>query len=103
MLFRKLKEGTGIGFSDGAAGVHRLVGARPVEHGYGLYSGSVKEKFNRSWGSRGLAPLGCLPHWGREEVTLAISTPAKKLEGISHENKLISYDTRFLFTILHLR
>jgi hypothetical protein len=37
-----------------------------------------KERSNRSWGSRGLAPLGCLPHWGREGVTLAISTPAQK-------------------------
>jgi hypothetical protein len=29
-------------------------------------------------GSGGLAPLGCLPLWGREGVTLAISIPAKK-------------------------
>ena len=29
-------------------------------------------------GSRGLVPLGCLPHWGREGVTLAISTQVKK-------------------------
>ena len=36
------------------------------------------EKSNHSWGSRGLAPLGCLPHWGREGVTLAISTPSQK-------------------------
>ncbi len=26
------------------------------------------------WGSRGLAPLGCLPLWGREGVTLVNST-----------------------------
>ena len=25
----------------------------------------------RKWGSRGFAPLGCLPLWGREGVTLA--------------------------------
>ena len=31
--------------------------------------------------SRGLAPLGCLPLWGREGVTLAISTPAQKIRG----------------------
>jgi len=29
-------------------------------------------------GSRGLAPLDCLPLWGREGVTLAISSPTKK-------------------------
>ena len=40
-------------------------------------------------GSRGLAPLDCLPHWGREGVTLAISTPAQKLEGISTEPNLL--------------
>jgi hypothetical protein len=49
-----------------------------VEHGSGSFFGSVKEKSSRSWGSRGLAPLGCLPHWGREGVTLAISKPIKK-------------------------
>ena len=39
-------------------------------------------------GSRGLAHLGCLPHWGREGVTLAISAPnSKNLEGISTEPK----------------
>ena len=47
----------------------------------GSYFNSVKEKSNRSWGSRGLAPLGCLPHWGREGVTLAISSPAQKTRG----------------------
>ena len=35
-----------------------------------------------------LAPLGCLPLWGREGVTLAISTPVEKPEGISHENQI---------------
>ena len=30
-------------------------------------------------GSRGLVPSGCLPHGGREGVTLAISTQTKKL------------------------
>ena len=38
-------------------------------------------------GSRGLALSGCLPLWGREGVTLAISTPVKKFEGISTELK----------------
>jgi hypothetical protein len=38
--------------------------ARPMEHGCGSYFGSVKGKSNRSWGSRGLAPLGCFPPMG---------------------------------------
>jgi hypothetical protein len=28
------------------------------------------KKLSRKWGSRGLAPLGCFPLWGREGVTL---------------------------------
>ena len=36
-------------------------------------------------GSRGLAPHAAFPTWGREGVTLAISTVAQKLEGISTE------------------
>jgi hypothetical protein len=63
MHVRKLKRGP-VSESDGAAGARRLVGARPVEHGYGSYFGSVKEKSKRSWGSRGLAPLGCFPPLG---------------------------------------
>jgi hypothetical protein len=30
---------------------------------------------------KGLAPSCCLPLWGREEVTLAISTSAQKTRG----------------------
>jgi hypothetical protein len=41
MLVRKLKEGTAD--SDGATGAHRLIGVRPVEHGFGSYFGSVRE------------------------------------------------------------
>jgi hypothetical protein len=48
-----------------------------VEHGCGSYFGS-EEKNPTVMGSRGLVPLGCLPLWGREGVTLAISTPAQK-------------------------
>ncbi len=40
-----------------------------------------EEKSNRSWGSRGLVPLGCFPHWGREAGNLAISAPAQKTRG----------------------
>jgi hypothetical protein len=47
-----------------------------VEHGYGSYFGSLRK--NPLWGSRGLALLGCLPHWGREGVTFAISTSAQE-------------------------
>jgi hypothetical protein len=76
MHVRKLKRGP-VSDSDGTAGAHRLVGARPVEHGYGSYFGSVKEKSRRSLGVKG----GCPPwaashHWGREGVILTSSTPA---------------------------
>jgi len=47
MLVKKPKRGPVLD-SDGATGAHRLVGARPVEHGCGPYFGSVKEKSNRS-------------------------------------------------------
>ena len=53
--------------------------------------GSVKEKSNRSWGSRGLAPLVCLPLWGREGATLAISTPAQKTRGDFYKAKNIIF------------
>jgi hypothetical protein len=47
-------------------------------------------------GSRGLALLGCLPLWGKEGVTLAISTPAKKnSKGFPMKIELFSNDTRF--------
>jgi hypothetical protein len=40
-------------------------------------------------GVKGLVPLGSLPHWGREGVTLAICTSAQKnlrgfLQSLSH-------------------
>jgi hypothetical protein len=47
MLMRKPKKGTGIGLR-WATGAHRLVGARPEEHGCGSFFGSVKEKSNSS-------------------------------------------------------
>jgi hypothetical protein len=76
MLFRKLKEGTGIGFSGGATGAHRIVGARLVEHGCGSYFGSVKEKSNRSW-VKG-SPLMLPPLRGREGVTSQFPRQLKK-------------------------
>ena len=63
MLVRKLKEGP-VSDSDGATGAHRLVGARPVEHGCGSCFGSVKEKSNRSIGVKGACPLGLPPPLG---------------------------------------
>jgi len=80
MFFRKPGRGP-VSDSDGVMGAHRLVGARPVEHGCGSYFGSVKEKSNHPWGSRGPAPSCCLPHWGREGVTLAIYSQRKKRGG----------------------
>ena len=86
MLVRKLKEET-VSDSDGATGAHRLVGARPVEHGCRSFFGSVEKNPTALGGQGGLPPLGCLPLRGREGVTLAISTPvSKNSEGISHEN-----------------
>ena len=74
MLVKENQKRGPVSDSDGATGAHRLVGARPVEHGCGSFFGSVKEKSNRSWGSRGLAPL-LPPPLGERGVTLAISTP----------------------------
>ena len=65
MLVREPKRGP-ISDSDGATGAHRLVGARPVEHGCESYFGSVKEKSNRSWGVKGACPLGLPPPSGGE-------------------------------------
>ena len=50
--------------------------------------------------------MGCLPHWGREGVTLAISTSVKKLEEISTEQKFSYNDWQRMgfsqgFFILH--
>jgi hypothetical protein len=59
-------------------GAHRLVGARPMEHTVDSTSAAWR-KIQPLYGVNGaLPPLGCLPHWGREGVTLAISKTAKK-------------------------
>ena len=42
---------------------------------------AVWRKIQPLMGSRGLAPSCCLPHWGREGVTLTISTPTQKTRG----------------------
>ena len=84
MLVRKLKEGP-VSDRDGATGAHRLVGARPVEHVCGSYFGSVKEKSNRSWGSRGLAPWAASPIGGERGSPSQFPRQLKKLERISTE------------------
>ena len=63
MFFRKPKSEP-VSDSDGTTGAHRLIGARPVEHGCGLYFGDVKEKSSRAWGVKGACPLGLPPPLG---------------------------------------
>ena len=79
MLFRKLKRGDQYRIAMGPRALTALSGLAPWSMAVDLRQRG--EKSNRSWGSRGLAPLGCFPHWGREGVTLAISTPAQKNAG----------------------
>ncbi len=62
MFFRKPKRGP-VSDSDGAKGAHRLVGARPVEHGCGSYFGSL-EKNPTAHGGQGACPLGLPPPLG---------------------------------------
>ena len=47
--------------NEGATGAWGLIDPRPVEHGRGSSSGASLEHSHQKWGSRGLAPLGCLP------------------------------------------
>ena len=47
--------------------------------------GTVSEKSNSLMGVKGACPLRLPPPRGREGVTLAISAPLKKIEGISTE------------------
>ena len=63
MLLRKPKRGL-VSDSDGATGAHRLVGARPVEHGCGLYLGQRKRKIQPLKGVKGISPSCCLPQLG---------------------------------------
>jgi len=49
-------------------------------------------KKDRNWGSRGgLAPLGCLPLWGREGVILAIALSALREGFLQSPKKVIRY------------
>ena len=74
--------------SDGATGAHRLVGARPVEHGRELYSGIQSVNPHRNGGSRGACPLGLFPSsLGREGVTLAISTEEEYTKDLALKTK----------------
>ena len=65
MLVRKLKRDR-YRIAMGPTGAHRLVGARPMEHGCGFYFGRVKEKSNRSIGVKGACPLMLPPPTGGE-------------------------------------
>ena len=72
-------------YSDGATGAHRLVGARPVEHGCGLYFGSV-DKNPTAYGRQGGFPLLAASPFGGERGSLSqFIRQIQKLEGISTE------------------
>jgi hypothetical protein len=72
MLCRKANNS--LIYCDRATGARRLIGVRPVEH---AVNGNCVENLDPMRGSRGLAPLGYLPLWGREGVTLTNSTECK--------------------------
>ena len=55
--------------------------------------GSMEKYPTALGGSMGLAPLGCLPLWGREGVTLAISSPAQKTRGDFYKAVFSSFIT----------
>ena len=64
---------TGIVFDeDGATGARGLSTLAPWS--MAVHGGHQKK--DRTWWSRGLAPLGCLPLWGSEGVTRAIPLSA---------------------------
>ena len=76
---QKTKRGDRYRIAMGPRALTASSGLAPWSMAVDRYFGSVKEKSNRSMGVKGaLPPLGCLPLWGREGVTLAISTPAQK-------------------------
>ncbi len=75
MLYRKPKRGP-VSDSDGATGAHRPSGLAPWSMAVDCTPVAWR-KIQPSRGSRGIASLGCLPHWGREGFILAISTLLK--------------------------
>ena len=91
MLFRKLKEGP-VSDSDGATGAHRLVGARPVEHGCGSYFGRLGEKIQPVHGGQGgLPPWAASPTGGERGSPSQFPRQLKKREGISTEPQMGSF------------
>jgi hypothetical protein len=40
-------------------------------------------------GGKGMLPLGCLPHWGREGVTLPAAAENKRITGKEDFNKVL--------------
>jgi hypothetical protein len=77
ILVRKPTRGL-VSDSDGATGAHRLVGARPVEHGCGPYFGSVEET-TALGGSRGLPPWATSPSGGERGSPSQFLLQLKKL------------------------
>jgi hypothetical protein len=71
--------------SDGVTGARRHIGALLWNMPVDRTSEAVEKNPTAPGGQGGLPPLGCLPLWGREGVTLVISTPDKKNpEGFHH-------------------
>ena len=82
MLFRKTKRGDRYRIAMRPRALTASSRARPVEHGCGSYFSSVKEKSNRSLGSRGLAPSGCLPTGGERGSPSQFLRQSQKTESI---------------------
>jgi hypothetical protein len=85
MLFKKTKRGDRNRNAMGPRVLTVSSSLAPWSIGVDRTSG-CGEKFNALGGQGGLPPLGCLPLWGREGVTLAIPRQLKNSEGISHKN-----------------
>ena len=79
MLVIKPERGP-ISDSDGTTGAHRLSGLAQWSMAVDL-TRQRKRKTQPLMGVKGACPSGCLPHWGREGVTLAISTQTQKSRG----------------------
>ena len=78
MLVRKPKKGP-VSDSDRATGAHRLVGARPVEHGCGSFFGSVKKNPTAHGGQGGLPPWAASPTGGERGSPSQFPRQLKKL------------------------